>query len=176
MTEGMTTRYKALEDSISKIADQLQLQNAIISKFDTVMSTFQQHSESIAQNFSICEGIQKSVSAQQIVITDMMHKLSHLEKQPTPPLLPTPTIPQLPVHSSSFATHPNTFTPTTPTYTHSFAQTSVNSSPINNPRLPELEIPMSQETMLWGGYSKSNVFFITITHLLTNALILPLSI
>ena len=93
MTEGMTTRYKALEDSISKIADQLQSQNAIISKFDTVMSIVQQHSESIAQNFFVCEGILKSISTQQTIMTDMMHKLSRLEKQPTPPLLPTPTIP-----------------------------------------------------------------------------------
>ena len=44
MIEGMTTRYKALEDSISKIADQLQTQNVIISKFETVMFTVQQHS------------------------------------------------------------------------------------------------------------------------------------
>ena len=96
MTEGMTTRYKALEDSIAKIADQLQTQNAIVCKFETMMSTVQQHSESIGQNFSVCEGIQKSLSTQQTVMTDMMHKLSRLEKQPMPPpLLPTPTIQQL---------------------------------------------------------------------------------
>ena len=155
MTEGMTTHYKALEDSISKIADQLQTRSAIISKFETVMSTVQQHSESIAQNFSICEDIQKSLSAQQTVMTDIMHKLSRLEKQPIPrPLLPTPTIQQLPAHSSSYPTHQTlSHLPLQPTFIP-----LLRPPQIPYPRITHVYLNSKYHcflaTMHWDGYSR----------------------
>ena len=138
MTESMTTRYKALEDAITQLQDQLQQQDSVISKFDSLITTVHQHSESITQNFSLCENIQKTLS-------EMMLKLNRMEKQPlNPPLLPTPSFsPQTPPSSSSTLPHTPQILPTNTAITHHFpGQSSHHHPDTSHPRLPKLEIPL----------------------------------
>ena len=112
----------------------------------------QQHSDAIAENCSLCEGIQKSLSAQQTVLSDMMQKLSRLEKQPTSPLL-------LPTPPTSFSHHaPSFHSPSSsnpPPSSHSHAETTST----HNPRLPKLEIPLFTGDNVLGWLFQIERFF-----------------
>ena len=154
MAKGMTTRSKALEETLSKVSEQLQSHTTSISQFDFVLPTVQQHSDAIAKTSSLCEGIQKSLSAQQTVLADMLQKLARLEKQPaTPPLLPTPV--------SSVPHHIQPFNLQSPSRSHLPSSSHHSSEPasIPNPRLPKLEIPLFSGDNVLGWLFQIEHFF-----------------
>ncbi|GKB38249.1 retrotransposon gag protein [Tanacetum coccineum] len=87
MGEGSVTRYKALEESLHKLTNQLNQQPISLFKIESIGSTVERHSEALDKSFTLYTDLQKSLS-------DITHQLARLEKQPLhqppPPLLPNP--------------------------------------------------------------------------------------
>lgn len=80
---------------------------------------------SVQQHSELFDTIQKSLATQQTVMSDMMLKLSKLERGNYPPLLPSPPMP------SSMGSLAALGMPSSP-----------GSTPPFQPRLPKLEIPL----------------------------------
>lgn len=70
MTEGTITRSRALDDQLSRISD----------CNDTLMARMDHLSTSVHQHEELSESLQKSMVAQQTVMSEMMLKLSKLER------------------------------------------------------------------------------------------------
>lgn len=84
MSEGMTTRSRALDDQFTTLNDR---HDNLLSRLEAVCTTIQQHSDTF-------ELVQKSLAAQQTVMADLMVKVSRLDRLPPPtPLLPSPPNP-----------------------------------------------------------------------------------
>ncbi|XP_039127559.1 uncharacterized protein LOC120263664 [Dioscorea cayenensis subsp. rotundata] len=115
MTEGMTTRSRVVEESIHHLNDR---QDALLAKMEDLCGSVQQYAE-------LFDTIQKSLATQQTVMSDMMFKLSKIERGPPPPLLSSPPV------------SPGTG------YPHLMAASSAVGHP-SQPlaRLPKLEIPL----------------------------------
>ncbi|GKC81288.1 hypothetical protein Tco_1137005, partial [Tanacetum coccineum] len=64
MTEGMATRYKALKDQITRLADTISQQTSIISQIPTMVACVKQNSESIDE-------IQKKFEHTQQVLAEL---------------------------------------------------------------------------------------------------------
>lgn len=98
----MQTRQKAMDEQISKLAEQVTQQQ---SNYEQILATVQKHSEHISKNLSLTEAIQHSLA-------EINYKLNKLEKQPvnTPSLLPKPTsqVTSEPHSASSHRTPPTT--------------------------------------------------------------------
>ncbi|GKC24531.1 hypothetical protein Tco_1026681 [Tanacetum coccineum] len=75
MGEGSVTRYKALEESLHKLTDQLNQQSISLSKMESIGSTVERHSEALDKSFTLYTDLHKSLS-------DITHQLARLEKQP----------------------------------------------------------------------------------------------
>ncbi|KAK9121318.1 hypothetical protein Syun_018935 [Stephania yunnanensis] len=82
MTDGMTTRVKAIDEAISKLQEQVRLQ---ASTHEQNQATFHQQYEVFARMTSFCDSIQTTV-------TEMLQRMNVLEKQPTSPTASTTTL------------------------------------------------------------------------------------
>ena len=105
------TRARAMEDQLASMAEHLARHESVISKLDALCSTVQQHSDSFdlmrkthTEAFDLMrkthtksfDFLRNSLSAQQTIMADMMHKLQQFDKSPAssstqPLLLPLPT-------------------------------------------------------------------------------------
>ncbi|XP_039129157.1 uncharacterized protein LOC120265351 [Dioscorea cayenensis subsp. rotundata] len=115
MTEGMTTRSRAMEDHIYLLNER---QDSLLAKMEDLCISVQQHTE-------LFDSIQKSLSTQQTVMADMMFKLSKIERGLSPPLLPSPPISPGPGYPPLLSTPP-----------------PADQSQGNGVRLPKLEITL----------------------------------
>lgn len=124
MTEGMMTRTRAIEETISQL---IERHDALLAKMENLCGSGQQHAD-------LFDTIQKSLATQQTVMTDMMFKLSKIERGASPPLLPSP-----PASPGSGFHH------------HLQAATQSSHSAQAGLRLPKLEIPLfsGEDVLSW---------------------------
>lgn len=80
MTEGTMTRSRMMEEQLSLIKE---CQDSMFSRMEGLFVSVQQHTE-------LFDALQKSMAAQQEVMSDMMLKLSKFKHGGQPPLLPSP--------------------------------------------------------------------------------------
>lgn len=123
MTDGIRTRSRVMEEQLTAINER---QDAMMTQMESLCSSVHQHAE-------LFETVQKSLAAQQSVMTDLMVKLTRLERpNPTALLLPSSAPPLLPSPP---------ITTTTPQQSNVPASTLApvaSSSPV---RPPKLEVP-----------------------------------
>ncbi|KAK9118937.1 hypothetical protein Scep_017030 [Stephania cephalantha] len=99
MTDSvMQTRHRSLEDSIHKFQDRVTSLDSIPEKLDKLFDEVRQHSTTLAHNFSVFEGIQKSLADMNIRVTSLDKQL--MSSSPSVvALLATPSF--LPLGASS---------------------------------------------------------------------------
>lgn len=141
MSEGMTTRSRALDDQFTTLNDR---HDNLLSRLEAVCTTIQQHSDTF-------ELVQKSLAAQQTVMADLMVKVSRLDRLPPPtPLLPSPPNPPLLPSPPSSTMVTATLSPPLP------------HPPTNTPiphRLPKLEVPLFSGANVIPWISQIEHFF-----------------
>lgn len=84
MTDATKTRSRVMEEQMAALTDR---HDSMMAKVDTLCTSLHQQAE-------LVETMQKSLALQQSVMTDLMVKLTKLERVTTPPLLPAPPGPQ----------------------------------------------------------------------------------
>ena len=133
MTEGIRTRSRAMEEQLALINER---QDLLVNKLETLCSSVDQHTE-------LFETMQENMASQQAVMTDIMVKLTRLERpNPSPPLLATPPSPSI--------THTQPY--------HTITSSTQSNSQI---RLPKLEVPLfSGEGVLSWIFQIEHFFYI----------------
>lgn len=154
MTEGPQTRSWAMEEQLAAINER---QEFLLNKLETFSSSVHQHIE-------LFDIVQQSLTAQQIVMTELMVNLTHLEWPPfSPPLLLSPST--LSIQPRSITYHPTmTLAPPTP---H-------QSLPLN--RLRKLEVPSFAGEDVLSWIFQIEQFLHSTVSLLIRKLKLPYSI
>lgn len=173
MIDGMTTCSKALDEQLSKIADQLSNHDSILCKLDFLCSIIQYHPNTF-------DMIQESLYSQQMVMENMIVMLAKLEKQPIQPsyCLYSHTkhyfiVFFLATTFPSISQSHQSILPLTTTFNISLFFLATISNTLT-PRLPKYEIPLFTGENVQVGFSKLNMFLLTIAHLQIGSSRLPL--